>query len=70
MGILFFVMMNCKWYNVCPMKRYFEQGKLDEKWILNYCKGDWGKCIRYKMEEAGEYHPDNMLPDGSINKDL
>ncbi|MCD6111941.1 MAG: hypothetical protein J7J86_01590 [Bacteroidales bacterium] len=52
------------------MKRYFEQGKLDEKWILNYCKGDWGKCIRYKMEEAGEYHPDNMLPDGSINKDL
>ena len=22
----------CKWYNVCPMKRYFEEGKLDIKW--------------------------------------
>ena len=50
------------------MKYYYEAGKLDEKWILTYCKGDWKKCVRYHLEEAGKYHPDNMLPDGSIEK--
>jgi len=58
----------CKWYPVCPMKYYYEAGMLDEKWILTYCKGDWKKCVRYHLEEAGKYHPDNMLPDGSIEK--
>jgi len=62
--------MTCKWYSVCPMKRYYEQGKIDGKWIKNYCKGDWSSCERYKMEERGEYHPDWMMPDGSINEDL
>jgi len=52
------------------MKRFYEQGKLDKKWIENYCKGDWEECVRYQMEEIGEYHPNNMLPNGTINKDL
>jgi hypothetical protein len=57
----------CKWYNVCPMKRYFEEGKLDIKWIDGYCKGNYNRCIRREMEEEGQYHPDNMLPDGTID---
>jgi len=52
------------------MKFYYEAGKLNEKWILNYCKGDWSKCVRYHLEESGQYHPDNMLPDGSINNNI
>lgn len=60
----------CKWYNVCPMKRFFEEGKLDKKWIDGYCKGNYHRCIRRKMEEEGRYHPDNMLPDGTINEEL
>jgi len=60
----------CKWYNVCPMKKYFEEGKLDIKWIDGYCKGNYYGCIRREMEEEGKYHPDNMLPDGTINKKL
>lgn len=60
----------CKWYPVCPMKRFFESGKLVEKWVRDYCFGNWQKCVRYEMEESGRYHPDNMLPDGSINPDL
>ena len=51
-------MKECKWYTACPMKRYHELGVLDKFWIEEYCKGDWGKCIRYKMEENGRYHPD------------
>ncbi len=58
----------CKWYNVCPMKRYFEEGELDIKWIDGYCKGNYHRCTRREMEEEGKYHPDNMLPDGTINK--
>lgn len=62
--------VDCKWYPVCPMKRFYENGKLDRKWIELYCKGDWESCIRYQMEEKGEPHPDWMLPDGSLDERL
>ncbi|MBE9469323.1 MAG: uracil-DNA glycosylase [Bacteroidetes bacterium] len=62
--------MNCKWYNVCPMKYFSEQGKLEKRWIENYCKGNWKDCIRFQKEEKGIYHPDNMLPNGEIDKKL
>ena len=58
---------HCKWYPVCPVKQFYEQGKLDKKWIEQYCKRDWKNCTRYRMEEIGQYHPDNMLPDGTLN---
>lgn len=61
---------DCKWYPVCPMRRYFERGKLERKWIELYCRGDWENCVRYKLEEKGQPHPDNMLPDGSIDNSL
>jgi len=61
---------DCKWYPSCPMKRFYDEGLLDRKWVKLYCKGDWEHCTRYKMEEKGEYHPDFMLPDGSIDEKL
>ena len=60
----------CKWYPSCPMKRFYENGTLDRKWIELYCKGDWLQCVRYHMEERGEPHPDQMLPDGSVDEYL
>jgi len=60
----------CKWYSTCPMKLYFEQGKLDVKWVENYCFGDWENCIRFQMEENGDYHPDWMLPNGNLDEKL
>jgi hypothetical protein len=60
----------CKWYPVCPMKQFYEKGKLDKKWLERYCKGDWESCVRYRMEEEGRLHADNMRPDGSIDKKL
>ena len=50
------------------MKRFYEKGLLEEKWLKNYCKGDWESCKRYQMEEKGEYHSDYMLPNGRINE--
>jgi len=61
---------DCKWYPVCPMRRFYEEGKLDKKWIELYCKGDWESCIRYQMEEEGRFHPDWMLPDGTLDERL
>lgn len=62
-------MNECKWFLVCPMKWFYEAGILPEKWIDQYCKGDWETCVRYHMEERGEPHPDWMLPDGTIDED-
>ena len=64
------LLKDCKWYSVCPMKRFYEEGKLDRKWIELYCKGDWESCVRYQMEERGEEHPDWMLPDGTLDERL
>jgi hypothetical protein len=60
----------CKWFPVCPMEFYWEAGKVDEFWIQQYCLGNWKSCIRFQKEEAGIYHPDNMMPDGKINENL
>ena len=61
---------DCKWYLVCPLKKFYEEGKLDKRWIELYCKGDWESCIRYQMEERGKPHPDWMLPDGTLDEKL
>ena len=60
----------CKWYYCCPVRTYTEQGKLERYWIDNYCLAGNKGCIRYQMEEKGEYHPNNMLPNGEIREDL
>lgn len=52
------------------MNYFFQRGKVSEEIILSYCKGDWESCVRYQKEEAGIYHPDNMLPDGTIDESL
>ncbi len=60
----------CKWYNVCPIKWFHERAMIDKRWIERYCKGDYLSCVRYKMEEEGIYHPDNMMPDGTVDNKL
>jgi uracil-DNA glycosylase family 4 len=64
------LMVDCKWFLACPMKKFYEEGRMDKKWIELYCKGDWKSCVRYHMEERGEPHPDWMLPDGSLDERL
>jgi DNA polymerase len=61
---------DCKWYHVCQMKKFYEEGKLNKRWVELYCKGDWESCIRYQTEDRGEPHPDWMLPDGYIDERL
>ena len=58
----------CKWYNVCPLKIFYEEDRLDKRWVEDYCLSDYKKCVRYKMEEEDSSHPDNMMPDGTIDE--
>jgi len=43
--------MDCKWFLVCPMKRFYEEKRLDKKWIELYYKGDWKSCGRYQQNK-------------------
>jgi len=54
----------CKWFEVCPLKKFYEEGKLEKKWIEDYFKDDYKSCVRYKMEEEGILHHDNILLTG------
>ncbi len=60
----------CMWYTVCPIKKFVDTGKLDINWVEKYCKGEWNRCERYKLELVGKNHPDNLLPDGNIEPRL
>lgn len=52
------------------MKKFYESGKLAEKWVKNYCWNNHEGCIRYELAEQGKAHSDNMLPNGKIDADL
>jgi uracil-DNA glycosylase len=60
----------CKWYSLCPMRKYFMSGRILRFWVELYCHGDWQNCRRFQMEKNGESHPDNMMPDGTIDDGL
>jgi hypothetical protein len=60
----------CKWYYCCPIRTFTEQGKLERYWVENYCLVGSRDCVRYGMEEKGQYHRDNMLPNGEIRENL
>jgi hypothetical protein len=61
---------HCKWYLVCPMRRFTEAGMLDSRWVEEYCLVGNRSCVRYQLEAAGKPHPDNMLPNGEIDESL
>jgi len=60
----------CVWYNESSgVKRAYDLGLIDRKWVENYCwKGGEG-CVRKKrFEEEGYVSPDYVLPDGTISE--
>ncbi|MFO8109639.1 MAG: uracil-DNA glycosylase [Thermoplasmata archaeon] len=60
----------CKWYPLCPMKRFYEEAKIERKWVELYCKGDWKSCVRFQKVEKSEPHPASMLPNGEIMEEM
>ena len=62
----------CRWYNeTSGMKRAYDQGLLDKKWLERYCWNNGKGCLRKKrFEEEGYVSPDYVLPDGTIDENL
>jgi len=60
----------CTWFAVCPMKQFWIQGRITPHWIESFCRGRWETCVRFQLERDGIPHPDNMLPDGTIDAEL
>jgi len=62
----------CRWYDsTSGMKRAYDSGMLDKKWIDEYCMNGGQGCVRKKrFEEEGYVSPDYVLPDGTVDEDL
>ena len=53
------------------MKRAYDKGLLDKKWIEAYCWNGGKDCNRKKkFEEEGYVSPDYVLPDGTVDENL
>ncbi len=62
--------MACKWMNICPLREFEKRGSLVSEWKFRYCENNFKDCRRFQLEEKGIPHPDNMLPDGTIDDTL
>lgn len=62
----------CRWYDeTSAIKRAYDEGKVDRKWIENYCWNEGKNCLRKKkFEGEGYVSQDYVMPDGSINEKL
>jgi hypothetical protein len=60
----------CVWYNeTSGVKRAYDLGLIDRKWVENYCWNGGKDCVRKKrFEEEGYVSPDYVLPDGSTSE--
>jgi len=53
------------------MKKAYDKGLLDKKWIDHYCFREGINCIRKKrFEQEGYVSPDYVLPDGTVDENL
>jgi hypothetical protein len=60
----------CRWYDeTSGVKRAYDLGLIEKKWVEEYCwKGGEG-CIRKKrFEEEGYVSPDYVLPNGTVTE--
>ena len=62
----------CSWYNeTSGMKRAYDRGLLDVKWIEEYCWNGGVGCVRKRrFEQEGYVSPDYVLPDGAVDEKL
>ncbi|NDJ75675.1 MAG: hypothetical protein GYB65_05405 [Chloroflexi bacterium] len=51
----------CKFMDGCPIVQYFgRQGW--EKYIEQYCSGDYRTCQRFQVQHSGQPAPTHLLP--------
>ena len=62
----------CRWYNeTSGVKRAYDLGLIDKKWVEQYCWVGGEGCIRKKrFEQEGYVSPDYVLPDSTISESV
>jgi hypothetical protein len=62
----------CRWYDqTSGMKRAYDNGLIDYKWIEKYCYNGGANCVRkQRFEQEGYVSPDYVLPDGTVDENL
>ena len=62
----------CRWYDSSSgMKKAYDAGILEKKWINEYCMNGGESCVRkQRFEEEGYVSPDYVLPDGTVDERL
>jgi hypothetical protein len=60
----------CRWYNeTSGVKRAYDLGLIDERWVRDYCLNGGEGCVRkMRFENEGYVSPDYVLPDGSVSE--
>ena len=54
----------CVWIETCPMFQYFRLESSKKVFVINYCEGNFEKCERKKLKDAGQTVPEKLLPNG------
>jgi hypothetical protein len=58
----------CKHYNICPLRQYEKDEKINSLWREKYCLNKFIECKRFQKTEKGIPHSNYMLPDGTVLK--
>ena len=58
--------MACARISGCPLYKAFAMKSSLRVWKTYYCEGDFNRCERLKVANAGASVPPNMLPNGRM----
>ena len=56
----------CPFLEKCPIFEKIKGGFLDKLLSTNYCQGEFEKCERKKLKNAGKEVPKTLLPNGDV----
>jgi hypothetical protein len=57
---------SCSRLRTCPLFRAFSIKSSAKIWRAYYCEGDFERCERWRLAEAGKPVPVNLLPNGRL----
>lgn len=57
-------MKSCTHLFDCPLFAVFTMNSALSVWKTNYCTADFSRCARYRLSQAGQPVPQNLLPNG------
>jgi len=58
--------MKCDRAATCPLSTIFVTPFAVKVWRLAYCDGDFSRCERRRLAEAGQQVPVMLLPNGKM----